>query len=1137
MKLLKAFWFWLLVLWTLTEGILLITLRSTWSLYSPWSWIGATGLFLLVLLFSLFLRQRSLLRKMTKARPASVDAKNEEPWKQKVRADLDVIAKAVDGFVQKKCVLVMGTHRAELQSLLGAAAATNVLQREEARLSGELSALLDVYVSGNTLFLCAVDVELAHGTQPEALGDKFALVLDVLARIRPKALDSVILVNPAKVDTNLAAEIGARQQRILSATMRLLGLDLPLYALFCPGPEAGAMSLLLAQDGLGTSFALSLEKPAKELVGEGFAQLSKELDSMLDALLFRARNKQVAASDVFAVRQLMQEWERGATPLLNAVLSHYVGSERPLFRGIYLDPGISLARAAVASTDIFGSVIDFGSAEISQSVPERSVPFLKFFAEETLTARFCVRKQRKQTALTWALSLFLIFSSVLLIATALSSFTLVNSMRNAWDRDANTLRATSWDTQQTLAQWFGHWNMAFALYESLENGRPWKIAPGFFTMGDRKEQALARYDTLSKNLFVSAMRSQEEFLRNSLSDGTTLADPSVYMALRNYMSLSSEFREKVSEDSLAFILGAVLQGELELRLGHLSDTERAVFTSHVQRIAERLYPFAADMPLIEQLRIAIVEKRKESGNFDQLLAQASAIPSITLDSLGFQDDRLVKGAIEVPGAFTRRGYFEVILPAMEQGGAGKSDWVLGVVSVQSTEDLMGSEQLRALKAQYFTAYQEQWRKFLDQVAISLPSDFQASAGVLEMLASPYSVHDPKGLRAFLKGVCRQVDLRPQVKGDSASQLAPKKMAGQLKKMDKLLDKVKDMAQGETPEEAMAQYFGVPCELDSLAGKNRLDAYFKDLGQLSSMLGQANIGDKSTFEFGKSMLAGDRKNPLVHAWEEVGSLLESIPLSERPWLSAVFQTPLKNIGAMLVPIMVEQLQRDYKESVFDPYQSNLRTAYPFNRQSSREAMVEDVAAFFHPQTGGVARFLKSTEGVFVIDAGRVTSKEWNGQGLRLSSSFAESLKKSRKITEAFFGSSTQWRGYQTSIEVKAPMNASVSLSVNGQLLEVSSGMEKRITVKWPQAGGNGIELRVKTASKEFTENFMGEWSILKLTQRRGATSIPGGKEIIFSFQDRSYIIDVPIRVRFDMPTNPVSVPDMFELDMNPDVVSR
>lgn len=1137
MKAHKSFWFWLLVVGILAEAVALWFFRSHWSSLAPWSWMGAAGVFLLILLLSLFLRQRALLRKMTKARPAAVDTKNEEPWKQKTRTDLETLTRLVEGFAQKKCVLTIGTHRQELQALLAASGATPVSQREESRLSGELTALFDFYVAGNVCYFGAVDCELAHAVQADALHDKLAFVLDWLARTRTKAIDAVVLVNPALVEPKLAGEIGVRQQKILSGVMRQLGLDLPLYALFCPGSEASALAQLLQTEGVGTSFAISLQKNPQEQIGEGFSLIRSEFDSMLDALLLRARNKQMQASAVFHLRGLMKEWETSASALLSGVLSHYVGSERLLFRGIYLDPGISLVQRVAASTDAFGNVPEFDTGAKS-SQESRVVPFCKFLGKETLMSRFCVRKQRKQTALAWVLSIAMVVCALGLLATALSSFSMIRTLRAEWDRNAASLSIASWESSQSVSEWFGFWNTAWSLYDQIENNRPWKIAPAFFTMGDREERAMARYDTLSRQLFVAGMRSQENNLRQFLTDSSGWSDPRFYQGLRNYLVLSTENRDKVDDDSLALILENVLQEELQSKPQAMGDAERAAFKEHAARMVERLYPYEIDRELVDQVRAVILENRKKSGNFEQLLARASAIAAFTLDSLGLQDDRLVKRTVEVPGAFTRRGYTEVILPALEQGGDAKADWVVGSSGGTAVAAIMGSEQIQALKEQYFSAYQKYWREFLDQLSISLPNDFQASAGVLEMLSSPYSVNDPKGMRAFLKGVCQQVDLRPRKNSnDSSAALAPKKMAAAIKKVDKLVDKAMDAVTGETPEESMAKYFAVPCALDSMAGKNRLDAYFKDLEQLSSLLSQANSTDKTTFDFGKSMLAGDRKNPLVHGWEEIEGLLETIPLSERPWVQAIFKAPLRNIGELLLPMLAEHVQNEYQEMVYKPYQSDLRLAYPFSRQSSREAQVEDVATYFNPQTGGVARFLKSTDGIFVQNGNRLDAKEWNGLGFKASASAVEGLRKNRRISETFFGSSSQWRGYQVTIEIKAPPNASVSLLANGQTLEVPGGTEKRITLKWPQANGSGIELKVRTASKEFTESFLGEWGVLKLLQRRGAVSIPNGKENIFSFQDKSYIIDVPVRVRFDLPVNPAGMPDLFDLDMNPEIISR
>ena len=120
----------------------------------------------------------------------------------------------------------------------------------------------------------------------------------------------------------------------------------------------------------------------------------------------------------------------------------------------------------------------------------------------------------------------------------------------------------------------------------------------------------------------------------------------------------------------------------------------------------------------------------------------------------------------------------------------------------------------------------------------------------------------------------------------------------------------------------------------------------------------------------------------------------------------------------------------------------------------------------------------------------------------------------------------WSDIPVSMSVKAPRIASVSFGLDGQFVEIERGGSKNIELLFPRKNGGGIEFSAKTANNTFKESISGEWSLLKIGDRRD-----------FSFMDKSYSVDVEISVQWHLPPNAIKPGDWFSLRLEPNLIQN
>jgi len=122
--------------------------------------------------------------------------------------------------------------------------------------------------------------------------------------------------------------------------------------------------------------------------------------------------------------------------------------------------------------------------------------------------------------------------------------------------------------------------------------------------------------------------------------------------------------------------------------------------------------------------------------------------------------------------------------------------------------------------------------------------------------------------------------------------------------------------------------------------------------------------------------------------------------------------------------------------------------------------------------------------------------------------------------------TLWSDIPVSIVITTPKIASVKFWIDSQYVEIEQGGSKNMELLFPIKNSNGIELTAKTANNVFYDGIKGEWSLLKIGDKRE-----------FSFMDKSYSVDVEVQIHWHLPKNSLKPSEWFAFRLEPNLIKN
>jgi|GEM_PF-1504427 len=1184
MRTLKSFWFWFLVVWVV------VGIAATWILavqLPEWHWwwtLICVAWFAIGVFAALFLRQRALIRTLSKGAESHSNDQFEEAWKTGFVADVRKLAesssgkgvqigmKNADDLAQKRVFWAIPTDFEAAKVLLAAGGGRDVTESRRHELSGEFQNLANWFQVRDMIFVLLR--ELPDSRVPSSLARTTLLLEHFQQRGKVRPVDGVVVLSPLTQRGTLPPQVHAAVSFLAEASLVQFPVHVGLY-----GAEqlaGGSTFFKVADDIPGVALSWAKQENLPDAFDKAWQDLEVDLTGKEDGILATAWER---GEEPAACFQFLEAVRIAREPVKQAALScasQFVGRTIPFLRGAYLLPSGKSAVAATPAASInpfspppaspdpsallFGSALFEDSSSVGSNPFGGSAPmgsfdappppesprdaslesFFAFLQKEPSLARLASHKQMKSSVLALTLFVSAIVLSVFLMWAALHGWVKGSSLEDGWKARLQTAKATSWTDPETMRSAMAVWADMFQLADEIDNRRPWLLAPGFYRK-DMLTKVETHLDSMAMTLVVQSFQLQESKLRAlQYRVGDSTADTKdIYGILKVYLLTTREgWAEGLDKEGEKGLSEAMVRSWGDY-LGYgqaLPAFEREFLPKVAERISEKVsdgdssWLFPQDLMLVENSRRELRSAKNQSGSYARLLAAADTLPKLDWDSLGIPQKEMTCNPMVISGAFTRRGWIEAIMPALAAMEDGETDWVVGkpaegeVVGTTSTEEVM-----QELRRRYVEEFVATWRGLLDSNSCQLPAENQRIGSALQALSSPYTRNNPKGVQAFFARFLEETDLTPPP--DTAKSVLPKKLAKTVNKVEKTATR---LSSALLPQE-LPVYIQVDKQLAAMrtlskeVGKGSLDAYAKDLAQLGSMFSQWT-GGEGAFAFAKGVSAQDPRNPLVHAWNEANSRKEALPAELRPWFEAFTIGMLRQITSRTFPQASGQANTVYKEKVWQPWQNLTKGAYPFDPYAENEASIQDIDAFLNPRTGTFALFLKEMEGLLTIQGDDIKTAGAGGTGISIDPQAVDQLKRLLKIANYFYGKGgTSWKGVGASVTLRGDAKARVNFRVGTQTVEIPQGGEKRLAFRWPLQSQAGASLTVSTINQSFEERKDGEWALLRFMESKGA----GTTEGTWSFNDRSYIVDVPLSVRLDQPGGPFTDREFFHISLVPD----
>ncbi|HNY29354.1 MAG TPA: ImcF-related family protein [Fibrobacteria bacterium] len=1164
MRTLKSFWFWFMVVWFLLGATASLILAIK---FPPWTWIhtaGAVVWFLVGSLVGLFLRQRALIASLSKGSESTSQDTFQESWKTSFASDLAKLAESAgsskDGGINaKRLVWTLSPDVDQAKTLLEAAGATDITAGRSHELSGEFLALASWLVRKDEIYIL-----LREMPDPRVEGtlSRTRFLLEQLGqRGKVRAVDAALVISPlsrGQVPQSIHAALGFLADQS--------GVEFPIYAALhgaegllggnvfyrqCPEPPGAALPWCKQEDLPGT-------------FDQSWQRLEKDIDAKENGHLALAWENGGQAPQVFQFLDLLRTKKDSVRAIVLSCATQFVGKTRPFLRGYYLLPSPeALSKTSTPSTPapnerkpaaedlgFFGGAfagpgttpepVPTSSPIVAEagSAPAGAAASWEFLLErihgEPAIARLGAHRQIQAGTLSLAIFGVALLVSFLGVWAAMHGWVVGGKLQRSWNARLSVDRAAQWTDRTTMQSSLNAFDDIDQLVESIRHGRPWLLAPGFYRDGSVLPQAQTVWDTMTHRLMAEAFQAQEQKLRSLVGARDTLGETrELYGALKAYLLITkSGWADGESSEGEKGLTEAIVRvwsnyfGYTDV----LPTFERDLFPRIAARIAARIddgdssFLGPQDAALVFSARLQLKNSKNQSGTYSRILAVADTIPKLTWDSLGMPTKEITCRPMEIPGAFTRRGWLESIQPAIDAMSEGGKDWVMG--NEAQAADLASSSQVVAeVERRYVEDFEKAWRQVMDTTVCMLPADNQRMGATLTILASPYMRQNPKGLQALFNRFLEETDLRPPK--DTATTILPKKAARMAAKAAKLAAAAGKLLDSDLPvEEQILRRFDAPRKLANDVTKGFLDNYVKDLGLLGGVLSQWS-GGEAAVQFARGITSQANTNPLVHGWTEANGRRESLPAELRPWFNSLTIGMLRQAAGRVFPEAQAAATASYKEKVFQPWQNLSRGNYPFDSYAETEASINDIDAMLNPRTGSLAVFLKEIEGLVQVQNGDIRPVSSNGMGLALDPQAVDQLRKLMKIANYFYGvGGTTWRGVNATLKVRADQRARVTLRVGSQTMDIPQGTERTMTIRWPLPGQAGVVLQSATIHQSFEERREGEWALLRLIDSKN----PGSSEATWSFMDLSYIVDVPLSVRLDPPGGPFTDREFFHVSL-------
>lgn len=282
-----------------------------------------------------------------------------------------------------------------------------------------------------------------------------------------------------------------------------------------------------------------------------------------------------------------------------------------------------------------------------------------------------------------------------------------------------------------------------------------------------------------------------------------------------------------------------------------------------------------------------------------------------------------------------------------------------------------------------------------------------------------------------------------------------------------------------------------------AGLNRLLVKDGDgptgLGQILEVADELHTylrGIQESPDTGKAALAAARARMSLEGSDPI-FLLQRLARNQPAPLDRMLAKVAAESWRVVLDQAVAELERQWYEDVYQPFQQTLARHYPFSQGAGRDAALQDFERFFGPE-GTLNAFYQQNLKIFLEDHPEHVRPSRRANLVR--SDVMAALEKAEKIRQAFFT-----RSGTLDVEFALePLNLSSNkrrsvVNLDGQLVEFSHGPRQSIPLVWPNTLRDAVESRItlvptalNRSPRSITEN--GPWALFRLLDKADITGV-------------------------------------------------
>ncbi|MDL0430913.1 type VI secretion system membrane subunit TssM [Marinobacter sp. TBZ242] len=544
--------------------------------------------------------------------------------------------------------------------------------------------------------------------------------------------------------------------------------------------------------------------------------------------------------------------------------------------------------------------------------------------------------------------------------------------------------------------------------------------------------------------------------------------------MSNYWQRAYPAQRDLQQRLLSHLDYALLHTDLNQRVNEgdkIADMALAPFRSSVQWAQHELGRIATPERVYSDLKKEAEQNFRSPLDLSRESGPAFSSVFVRLDEFGepFDDENSdQKDPVVIPSLLTREGLDSWFL--RKSGSITElalvDAWVLGrrddVNFSEADEDRLQAQ----LQSLYAENYVDSWRRALSRLDIQSFSDLNHGVRVLESLTSG---HEPltqllaqvTANTRLIPGGSEEAEAARKVMEQSSHFQMVQEIERQFADLNELMDK-----QGDNPSD-MEQVMEV---VQSLHTYLRGIQEAPDRGKAALSAARARMGLQGADPiFTLQRVASNQPAPLDRMLEKLAS---------ESWRVVLDQA-------------VAQLERQWYQEVYQPFQQSLARHYPFNPGAGRDAALQDFERFFAPE-GVLDQFYNENLKLFLEDHPEHIAGSRRASLVRRD--VLASLEKAKDIRRAFFtrSGSLDLEFALEPLHLSSNKRRSV-MNVDGQLVEFSHGPSQSIPLVWPNTLRDSVESRVTLVPTEvnrsprsISEN--GPWALFRLLDEADITGV-------------------------------------------------